>query len=216
MMNKVLTAGTALMAAASALPSSLPTSKWDAISQLARFDNENGIPLVAAAPIGIYLDIYWQGMSLVATMNLQDAVGVTPNSKPNYAAFSALDTATVMQGQASMMTNYDDSTVDHLDLKSFYYGCAAASEASILGLPTRCDITIKGYADDAGTQLVAEEKFGFTTQFLQTRAQMLKATPTKKFYGVKRVDFDVSNELLTAGLIDTVMYTVYADKKISP
>jgi hypothetical protein len=114
------------------------------------------------------------------------------------------------------MTNYDDSTVDHLDLKSFYYGCVVASQASVLGLPTSCDITIKGYADDAGKQLVAEEKFGFTPQFLQARAQMLKATPSKKFNGVKRVDFVVSKELLTAALIDTVSYTVYADKKISP
>jgi hypothetical protein len=229
MMTKVFAAGTALLAAASALPSSLPTSKWNAIPQLARFDNKDGIPLVAASDIGIYLDIYWQGMTLVNTGNLQNIASVTPNSPPNYAAFSALDTGTVIQGRPSMMTNYDDSTVDHFDLESFYYGCAVASQASIVGVPFSCDITIKGYADDAGTQQVAEEKYGFTVggitsallgkvapQETQLRAQMLKATPSKKFYGVKRVDFYVSKDLVTAGLVDTVQYTVYSDKSISP
>jgi hypothetical protein len=110
-----------------------------------------------------------------------------------------------------MMTNYQDSTIDHLDLKSFYYGCALGAQASVAGVPLACTVSIKGYADDKGTKLVAQQSFGFKPS--GTSAQMVKAIVDTKFKGLKRVDFFVSNDLLTAGLIDTVSYTVYSDKK---
>jgi hypothetical protein len=225
MMSKHFTVGTALLAAASALPQ---TKSWNALQQVARFDNDVGIPAVAVDPVGIYLDIYWQGMTLVNTGGLQDSVGVTPNSRPNYAAFSALATATITEGQPSMMTNYEDSTIDHFDLQSFYYGCVVASQASIIGVPVSCTVSIKGYTDDAAQHLVASQSFGYTvglgllsggnpgSSLLQTRAQMLKATVDTKFVGLKRVDFEVSNDLITAALIDTVSYKVYSEKNITP
>jgi hypothetical protein len=75
-------------------------------------------------------------------------------------------------------------------------------------------VTIKGYKDDLAKELVAEQKFGFATKLLQTTAQMVKADVDWRFKGLKRVEFFVSNDALTAGLIDTVSYTVYSDKYI--
>lgn len=119
MLNKIAVISTVLQAITAA--SSLPKT-WYSLDQLARFDNSAGLPLVAASPIGIYLDIFWQGMSLAQTGGLQNIAIVVPNSPPNVAAYSALDLVTVQQGQPSMMTNYADSTIDNFDLKSIYYG----------------------------------------------------------------------------------------------
>ncbi|CAG5153630.1 uncharacterized protein ALTATR162_LOCUS3260 [Alternaria atra] len=91
-----------------------------------------------------------------------------------------------------------------------------------------CDTSFKRYADDVDTKLVAEQEFGITAgaisaillgkpvdQLTQTRVQMLKDTVGHKFKGLKRVDFDVSSDLLTAALIDTVSCIVYSGKTMS-
>ncbi|KAF2818889.1 hypothetical protein CC86DRAFT_151947 [Ophiobolus disseminans] len=217
MMNKLLTTGTALLAVASALPqkASTPAKTWYSLNQLARFENADGLPLVAASPINIYLDIFWQGMSLVQTGGLQNIAIVKPNSPSNYAAYSALDVATVAQGQPSMTVTYADSTIDRFDLHSFFYGCALGTQVSVLGVPQSCTISIKGYKDELARELVAEQSFSFTVAALQTNAQMVKASVSSKFKDLKRVNFFVSNDITTAALIDTVSYKVYSDKQIS-
>ncbi|KAJ4367705.1 hypothetical protein N0V86_009826 [Didymella sp. IMI 355093] len=212
MLSKLLVTGIALFATAAALP---PAISWYSLDQLARFDNAEGLPLVAASPIGIYLDIFWQGMSLVQTGGLQNVAIVEPNSPPNYAAFSAADVATLTQGQPAMTVNYADSTIDHFSLHSFYYGCSAATQASVAGVPLSCTVTIKGYADDQAQQLVASQSFDFKAGLLQTSAQQLRADVSSKFKNLKRVNFFVSNNVLTAGLIDTVSYTVYSDRSFA-
>jgi hypothetical protein len=217
MMNKLFAASTAMMAVASALPTESKTTsskQWYSLDQLARFENAPGLPLVAASPIGIYLDLFWQGMSLAQTGGVQNLVIVVPNSPSNVAAYSATDLATLQQGQPAMTTNYGDSTIDHFDLYSFYYGCALSAQASVLGVPQSCTISIKGYADDQATKLVAEQSFQFTVGLLQANAQMQKANVNSKFKDLKRVNFFVSNDVLVTGLIDTVSYKVYSDKNI--
>ncbi|KAF3046784.1 hypothetical protein E8E11_009308 [Didymella keratinophila] len=186
MLKKLLCAGTAILATASALPQA---KKWYSLDQVARFDNIVAVPGVAVSPIGIYDDIFWQGMSLAQTGGLQNIAVVVPNSPPNVAAFSALDVATVTQGQPAMTVNYADSTIDHFSLKSFYYGCSSASQASVAALPVSCTVSIKGYADDKATQLIASQSFDFKVAVLQTNAQQLKADVNSKFKNLKRVDF---------------------------
>lgn len=212
MLNKINVVGAALLATASALTQA---KSWYSLDQLARFDNAQGLPVVAASPIGIYLDIFWQGMSLAQTGGAQDLAIVVPNSPPNVAAYSAPDLATVEQGQPSMMTNYADSTIDHLDLTSFYYGCVLSTQASVAAVPVSCTVSINGYTDDEAQQLVATQSFVFTVAALQTSAQMLKASVSSKFKGLKRVDFFVDENVLKTALIDTVSYTVYSASKIS-
>jgi hypothetical protein len=178
-----------------------------------QFETAPGLPALAVAPINLYLDIFWNGMSLVETINPL-VTGVVANSPLNYAAFSTLDVATVQQGQPAMTVNYADSTVDHFDLKSFYYGCALGSEASVAGVPLPCMITVRGYSDYNGEDLVATQNFDYKVGFLQLQTQMQKAVLSSGFKGVKKVEFDVSDELITAGLIDTVFYTVYSTERI--
>ena len=219
MLNNLLAVSTVLTALAAALPSAspeaavkgAPAKTYYKLDQLARFENPVGLPAVAASPIGIYLDIFWQGMPLVQTTGLASLAGVVANSPLNYAAYSKLDVATLTQGQPSMMTNYQDSTIEHLDLKYFYYGYALAAQASVAGVPKVCTVSVKGYADDKATKLVAQQSFAFKPT--GTSAQMIKASVSDKFKGFKRVDFFISDDLLTAGLIDTVSYTVYSEKK---
>jgi hypothetical protein len=197
--------------------------RFSQLDQSARFENTDGLPLVAASPIGIYLDLFWQGMSLAQTSGLTNVLGVVPNSPPNAAAFSSLDLTTVTQGQPSMRTNYRDSNIDHFDLGYFYYGCTVAAQVSVVGVPKSCTITIKGYTDDNGSNLVAQQSFSYTAGSsggllggllggtgLKTSAQMTKAVVDPKFKNLKRVDFSVSDPLITAALIDSVGYTVYS------
>ncbi|KAF2639666.1 hypothetical protein P280DRAFT_44758 [Massarina eburnea CBS 473.64] len=113
-----------------------------------------------------------------------------------------------------MTVDYADSTIDHFDLKSFYYGCAVGSEVSVVGVPLACTVTVKGYADTQKTKLTASQSFGFEVGLLQVEAQMKKASLGKGFVGVRVVEFFVSNELVTAALIDTVEYTVYSAAKV--
>jgi hypothetical protein len=209
MMNMAFIAGAALMAAASANPIS-PVQPFFALPQSARFDNDPGLPAVAASPIGIYDDIYWQGFNLAATGGLQDVVVVVPNTPNNVAAFAKDNTATIFQGQPAMTVNYADSTIDHFDLYSFYYACVLATEASVAAKPQSCTLTIKGYRDDAAKELVAQQSFDFNVGVLQTNAQMSRADVSIAFRGLRRVNFFVSDELFLAGLVDTVGYIVYS------
>jgi hypothetical protein len=80
-------------------------------------------------------------------------------------------------------------------------------------VPQSCTITIRGYSDDEATQKVAEQSFDFKVALLQTNAQMSKAEVSSNFKGLKRVNFFVSNELVLAGLNDTVEYTVYSESR---
>jgi hypothetical protein len=68
-------------------PKPVPASDagFTVLPQLARFDNDDGLVLVPDAPVNVYLDIFWQGMSLM-TQGL-DAVGVEPNSPSNYIGY---------------------------------------------------------------------------------------------------------------------------------
>lgn len=179
MMNKFFTAGAAILAVASANPIASPQispiQPFFALPQSARFDNDQGLPGVAASPIGIYDDIYWQGFSLAITGSVQNVFIVEPNTGSNLAAFARNDLATISQGQPAMTVNYADSTIDHFDLSSFYYACVYATEASIAAKPQSCTLTIRGYKDDAAKQLVAEQSFDFNVGVFQTNAQMSKA-----------------------------------------
>lgn len=66
--------------------SGVPQPKRSSLEQLARFENAEGLLAVAASPIGIYLDILWQGISLAQTSSLQDIAIVEHDTPDNFAA----------------------------------------------------------------------------------------------------------------------------------
>lgn len=221
MLNNIAIASTAVLAVVSA---HLPQRTFYPLKQVAKFDNAVGVPLIAASPIGIYQDIFWQGMSLAKTSNVQSTALVTPNSPPNTAAYSALDLATIQQGQPSMLAKYSASTIEYFDLHEFYYGCTVATQISVAAVPIACTVTVKGYADAAGKKLVTSQDFKFTAPglltggklSLQTNAPMQRAFLNGKFTGLQRVDFFVDSNLIKAALIDSVSYTSYNNRKPSP
>lgn len=223
MFHKIATASTALLAIVSAgVP--LPQRVFYPLRQVANFDNAVGVPLIAASPIGVYQELYWQGISLAKTGNVQSTALVTPKTAPNTAAFSALDLATVQQGQPSILSNYPSSTIEYFDLHEFWYGCTVAAQISVAAVPVSCTITVKGYSDSAGKTLASSQEFKFTAPGLLTggplalkvNAPMQRAFMNGKFTGLKRVDFFVDSNLVKAALIDSVLYTSYSNQKRFP
>lgn len=168
-----------------------------------KFDNDQGLPAVGVSPINIYLDIFWKGMSLAETSNVQDLPGIIPNSPPNFATFSPKNAATLTQGTPEMTTVYDDSTVSYLNLYSFFYGCALGLEESLTSVPESCNITITGF-DPSGKQ-VATQTFAFVADGLSQ--QMIQAIP-KGFNGVQFITFAFQAAAGVVAIIDTVNYTV--------
>jgi hypothetical protein len=212
MMNKVFTAGAALLAVVSASPTTPARASLFKLPQSVDFEDVSGIPVVAAASVGITHGIYWQGFGLAIT-GLQDLITVEADSGKNVAVFDMDGVATLTGGPPAMTANYANSSTNNFNLSSFYYGCVLASEARVVSVPQSCTITIRGYSDDEATQKVAEQSFDFKVALLQTNAQMSKAEVSSDFKGLKRVNFFVSNELVLAGLIDTVDYTVYSESR---
>ncbi|KAF1938020.1 hypothetical protein EJ02DRAFT_475098, partial [Clathrospora elynae] len=122
----------ALVAMSSALPSSTtPANSLFPFYRLACFDNKQGITGLSATPLNIYQNIKWNGMSLSETGGIQQIAMLESNSPPNRAAFAALNVVTIEQGTPAMTVNYADSTMDHFDLLSFYYGCTLSTEAPV-------------------------------------------------------------------------------------
>lgn len=190
------------------------TTTWYSLPQLARFENDaNGVPLVAVAPINLYLDIFWQGMSLTMTTAASALSGIVVNSPLNCAAYGAGDTATITQGTPSMTVNYADSTIDHFDLKSFYFACAVGAEASAAGAPLACKVTVTGKAKDGSVK--AKQSFSFAPTGLS--ANQVQAVLSKDFVSLYTAEFSTDTGATTtasATLIDTVSYTVYSDKSL--
>ena len=112
-----------------------------------QFDNDPGLPAVAAVPINIYLDILWRDMALVVTSfpTAEALPGVVPNSPPNCASIGPGSTAT-LQGTAEMSADYDDSTISNFTLGSFFYGCILGTEESETSTPTSCTLTLIGFS----------------------------------------------------------------------
>ncbi|KAF1992196.1 hypothetical protein K402DRAFT_387852 [Aulographum hederae CBS 113979] len=213
-MFKSIVSALALASAVSAVPAWSPPKSYS-LKQLARFDNENGVPLVAVAPIDIYLDIKWNGMSLAETLIDSTVPGIVPNTPKNYAAYAVPDTATITQGQPAMTVNYPDSTISSFSLRSFYYGCSIAAETSVTAVPTTCTVTITG--KDANGKTLKTQSFKYDPKGALS-AQMMKAS-VSGFDTMYSVEFDTTTgnlvtDLLVATVIDTVDYTVYGANPI--
>lgn len=185
-----------ISAAPSVLPSLTPRN------QIANFENLAGLPLVAVSPIGSYQDLNWNGFSLVKTGGIQNIVIVKPNTPNNLAAFGGI------LGGGSASISSTGTSIDHFDLNSFYFGCALGTVVSVAGVPASCTITVRGFTDDAGTQLAAQEDFCYTVPTLNLSTGMVLATLPPSFKNLRRVTYTVAGTA-TAGLIDTVAYTAY-------
>ena len=202
-MKCVAIAGSALLAVASALPA-VDTGSITTLN-LANFDY--AFPYLSITPIEVYQKIFWRGMSLAKTGNIQTAAIVRPNSGGNVATFGRTNVVTIQQGQPSMTVNYPNSPIKDFTLQSFYFACAISQPVSIIGVPRPCTMTIKGYSDDAGQRKVAEQSFRYQVRTPQTSEQMLRATMNTGFRNVKRVDFFITGDYVNAGLIDSVRYS---------
>ena len=60
-----------------------------------------------------------------------------------------------------MTTVYQDSTIDSFDLKSFFFGCTAATKVSAVQLPVNCTTTVQ--CINSQGQSSTPETFAFVT-----------------------------------------------------
>lgn len=64
-----------------------------------------------------------------------------PHTAENVAAFSA-NTA-LLDGTPMISANYEESTIDHFNAHSWYYGCVVATEETAASSPVSCNITVR-------------------------------------------------------------------------
>ena len=64
-----------------------------------------------------------------------------------------------MQGQPSMTTVYQDSTVEYFDLESFYFGCVTGAENSEAAVPAGCSVTVECISPQGKS--IAKQSFAF-------------------------------------------------------
>jgi len=179
--------------------------------------------------IGLYLDVFWNGMDLVQGDESEPiATGISPESPSNDAVFGPTVGATMQQGTPSITTVYQDSTIGMLDMESFYFGCTVATKNDFLGLPESCTMTATGY--DVDGKKVASQTFKFVSNGGALQ-QMTQGVFNGGFKSLQRVDFSVVSDAvpktvagipvvgsvvgsvatgLVAVLIDTVQYKVYS------
>ena len=109
-------------------------------------------------PINLYLDIFFNGFAGVSAA-LPTVAGVRPQSPNNDIVYGQRVAATIEQGQPSMTTDYPDSTVDYLDLESFYFGCVTGLENSQAARPAGCAVTAECIGPNG--EKIAKQSFPF-------------------------------------------------------
>lgn len=174
-----------------------------------KFENEpNAVILTSMAPINLYNDLFWRGMSLVPTFGTATAAGLVPDTGVNMAGFNAYtDYSTLLQGAPAMTVDYDDSEIKDFELYSFAYGCATNTITTVGGLVLSCTITATGYNKHAVQ--IQQESFEYISDGqLQQKMQTAVVGKVKGWKGLHTVAFTVSNAINTQGYIDTVVYKV--------
>ena len=182
-----------------------------------QFDNIPGNAALPDTPIGIYLDLMFNGFSNVMQVNTGVETGVVAQSQPNTGVFSPTDAATILQGTPALTVNYTDSTIAFFDYHNFYFGCTVADQNGVASLPQSCAVTVTGF-DTNGFQ-VAQQVFNFVQNGLQD--QMVLATLNSNFKKLERAEFEVEatggvvtgilpTNATTAVLTDNHSYTVYS------
>lgn len=131
-------------------------------------------------------------------------LGSAPHSYPDVAAFS-LNTK-LLTPTPEISANYTESTISDFDALSWWYGCVYPSEESAGSLPKTCDITATGF--NADNKQVASQKFHFAANGSVVQ-NMNYGTFNPNFKGVYRMELAVTDELLTAALIDNFIATLY-------
>lgn len=180
-----------------------------------QFENDNAaIPLVAAEPIDEYLDLYFNGMTLLSITLGPNAVGVIPQSPDNVAAFGVQQAATVLQGQPALTSVYDDSTIFAFDFHDFFFGLVLADENAVVSAPESGSVTVTGI--DTTGRTVATQTFEFVANGLQQ--QMIHAVLGPEFSCLRDAVFQVNGpggltgvagNATLAALSDNYNYTVY-------
>lgn len=129
--------------------------------------------------------------------------GVAAQSKPNVAVQDILTTSldnTATLKPASSKTTY-------FSLQSFYFGCVASSQESVVGVPLACSLTLTGKRKG---KTVVTQKISFSPSGLLT-SPMKKQTFAGAWSSVDEVDFKQTSALAAATgvLYDNVQFTTF-------
>lgn len=164
----------------------------------------NGDPIAATNEIDEYnllffaMDIATTGIDGVVT------AGLIVHSLPNAAAFSA--NTEVVTGTPIITADYEGSDISSFIPRSMYYGCVAATAVPTEAVPVSCNITVTAY--DINNKLLGTQVFEFVSLGGLTQNQNFGAYSSTLQQDVYTLEFSVTNDLVTAALIDDFAATL--------
>ena len=186
-----------------------------------QFENDPGAtPLVGFNPVNIYLDIFFKGWEVFdfgVAGSTANVPGVLPQSPPVLIGYGTLDAATVEQGTPALTVIYQDTTVDHFDFNSFFFGCALDTVEGAASAPQTCTVTVTGF--DKNNKQVAQQKFNFVQDGL---SQQMVQAKLVGFTNLQTATFSTASTLLgtlpvnttVSTVADTFNYTVYGQNPV--
>ena len=105
---------------------------------LPQFDD---IPLLnptgPTQPVGVYRSLNWPGLT-IGTYLSTSPTGVVPQSGTHTAVFNAETKLLSLSPVAGITVLNDGSTTKSFSIPQFYYGCADASQESLVNVPAAC------------------------------------------------------------------------------
>lgn len=159
------------------------------------------VPVASLQPIGTYKGLSWDGFNVI---NVGSApTGVFAQSKPNvavqYLVSSGLDNTATLK-PASSKTSY-------FSLQSFYFGCVASTQETVVGVPIACSLTLTGKRKG---KTVVTQDISFSPSGLLS-SNMKKQTFAGAWTNVDEVDFQQTGALTAAigVLYDNVQFTTF-------
>ena len=111
--------------------------------------------------------------------------------------------------------NYEDSSIIYFTLGTFFYGCTAATEASVVGVPVSCNITVTGFGPPStGSKQIATQTFEFVASGLSQ--DMNEAPVSNVFQGLYSAVFTLQSaeNAITEGFLDNVATTIFAQSPV--
>ncbi|GAB7366176.1 hypothetical protein MBLNU230_g7736t1 [Neophaeotheca triangularis] len=203
--------GAAFSALACASP--VDVEKRTSVQRVANFDDLAAIPGVSQVnPVGTYMGIDFNSFNVLLAgpprilgIPLDRALpGLKPRSQRNYAANSV--TGTLLTGSPAFIV--DDDNFKSFDLQSVFFGCAANSVTSLIGVPQSCTIAFTAHrrGQDGAFETINMQ---FTPDN-PVRSELTKANFPKTWSNLERVDIAIVQATtppsLSALIIDDASY----------
>ncbi|GAB7366696.1 hypothetical protein MBLNU230_g0654t1 [Neophaeotheca triangularis] len=192
-----------IIAAAIAVPALLATCNAQLGLQVrnANFDDiEVNNPRISTQPIGTYKGLNWDGFNVIDVSGAP--TGVAAQSDPNVAVQYILSTGPALTARLQPASD----RVNYFALQSFYFGCVASSQETVVGVPVACQVRLTGRRNG---RVVVEQDINYNPRSLQNKMKFIEFAD--RFANVDEIDFQQRGLLApgTSVLYDNVRYNTF-------